>query len=323
MAEKRIWALLDERAGNTSQTLGVADALGLPYEVKNIRFSGLIRLPNPLVWWNTIGITAETRGELSPPWPDITFSTARRLGMVAAFIKRQNPATFTAQIQWPGYPGHRLDLVATPMHDGIPEGGNISLTLGAPHRVTREKLAKEGAAWLGTLSHLPSPRIAVLIGGSSNPQNFAVQHAVPLATLSNALATRLGGSLLITTSRRTGPQMPAQMAPRLTCPHYLYAWQEGGTPPANPYYGFLGLADAVIATGDSVSMCSEACATGKPVFVYEGDDFMSRKHKAFVKEIFARNLAQPLTENSGIFTPSYHLDDAGAVAALIRKRAGI
>jgi mitochondrial fission protein ELM1 len=322
LAEKIIWALLDERAGNTSQTLGVAEALGLPYVTKNIRFSSLIRLPNPLIWWNRIGISAATRGELAPPWPDLTISTARRLGLVAAYIKRQNPATFTAQVQWPGYPGKMLDFIATPMHDNIPEGGNIFLTLGAPHRVTRGKLEREGSAWREILAHLPSPRIAVLIGGSGNPRHFAVQHAKRLATLSSELAKCLGGSLLITTSRRTGDQMPAQMAPHLTCQHYMYAWQEGGNPPANPYYGFLGLADVVIATGDSVSMCSEACATGKPVFVYEGDDFMSRKHKDFVKQLFARNLARPLKGNDGLYTPSYLLDDAGSVATKIRKRAG-
>ncbi len=323
MAGKTIWALLDERAGNTSQTLGVADALGLPYTIKNLRFSGLVRLPNPLIWWNTLGITPQTRTELSPPWPDITLSTARRLGLVAAYIKRQNPATFTTQIQWPGYPGQHLDLIATPLHDGIPEGGNIFLTLGAPHRVTREKLAHEAGAWTEILSHLPSPRIAILIGGGRNPQNFAARHAMKLSTLASDLAKRLKGSLLITTSRRTGEEMPVQMKPHLDCPHYLYAWQEGGNPPANPYYGFLGLADVVIATGDSVSMCSEACATGKPVFVYEGEGFMSRKHKAFIDALYAKGLARPLAGDDKLFTPAYRLDDSASVAAEIRKRAGI
>ena len=323
LASFKIWALLDERAGNTSQTLGVADALGLPYETRDIRFGPLIRLPNPLVWWNTIGITAATRGTLTPPWPDIMITTARRLGLVAAYIKRKNPATFTAQIQWTGYPSGMLDLVATPMHDGIPEGGNVMLTLGAPHRVTPAKLETEAAAWRSILAHLPSPRIAVLIGGSGKPEDFASKHAVALATRSAGLAKATGGSLLITTSRRTGDAMPTQMLPHLDCPHYLYAWQQGGNPPANPYYGFLGLADMVIATGDSVSMISEACATGKPVYVYEGDDFMSRKHKAFVRQLYDRDLARKLQGNTPLFTPAGRFDDSADIANAIRKRLAI
>jgi hypothetical protein len=36
----------------------------------------------------------------------------------------------------------------------------------------------------------------------------------------------------------------------------------------NPYYGYLALADQFIVTGDSVSMMTEATATGRPVAIY-------------------------------------------------------
>ena len=36
----------------------------------------------------------------------------------------------------------------------------------------------------------------------------------------------------------------------------------------NPYLGLLGAADAIIVTADSASMCTEACATGKPVLLF-------------------------------------------------------
>ena len=317
MAEKKVWALLDERAGNSSQTLGVADALGLAYDIKNIRFNGFIRLPNPLLSWNALGVTRATRPQLSPPWPDITLTTARRLGLVAAYIKSQNPSTFTAQIQWPGYPGNRLDLIATPVHDGMQPSGNVMLTLGAPHRVTPAKLEEEAESWLPRLTHLPSPRIAVLIGGGANAEEFANRHAIPLATLASGLAKSVQGSLLITTSRRTGRAMTKQMAPYLDCPHSIYEWQESGD---NPYYGFLGLADAVIVTGDSVSMCSEACATGKPVFIYEGKDFMSRKHTLFINSLYQRNLAKMLQRNISFFTPLHYEGDAAMIAQEIKRR---
>jgi mitochondrial fission protein ELM1 len=37
----------------------------------------------------------------------------------------------------------------------------------------------------------------------------------------------------------------------------------------NPYLGFLGLADAVVVSADSVNMAGEAASTGKPVYVLE------------------------------------------------------
>jgi hypothetical protein len=51
----------------------------------------------------------------------------------------------------------------------------------------------------------------------------------------------------------------------VSVPHYLHHWQANGE--ANPYFGILTLSDELIVTADSVSMLSEACATGKPVYM--------------------------------------------------------
>ena len=45
-----------------------------------------------------------------------------------------------------------------------------------------------------------------------------------------------------------------------------FIWDGSG---ANPYFGMLGAADAIVVTADSVSMISEAAATGKPVYIVE------------------------------------------------------
>ncbi len=39
MSDKTIWVLADDRAGNNSQSLGVAEALGCETEVKKIRYT--------------------------------------------------------------------------------------------------------------------------------------------------------------------------------------------------------------------------------------------------------------------------------------------
>ena len=54
----------------------------------------------------------------------------------------------------------------------------------------------------------------------------------------------------------------------------------------NPYFGYLALADVIIVTCDSVSMISEACSTGKPVYLValEGDSARFRKfHEALLQ----------------------------------------
>ena len=43
-----------------------------------------------------------------------------------------------------------------------------------------------------------------------------------------------------------------------------FIWDGAGK---NPYFAMLGWADAILVTADSVSMLSDACTTGKPVYL--------------------------------------------------------
>ena len=75
---------------------------------------------------------------------------------------------------------------------------------------------------------------------------------------------RDGGSLLISTSRRT----PIAWRDRLrgAFRHGCTCFWGGDADGANPYAGYLAYADRIVVTPDSVNMLSEACATGVPVF---------------------------------------------------------
>ena len=50
----------------------------------------------------------------------------------------------------------------------------------------------------------------------------------------------------------------------------LYRWRKDAED--NPFQAFLGIADRIIVTGDSISMLSEACASGKPVLLFDIED---------------------------------------------------
>ena len=62
----------------------------------------------------------------------------------------------------------------------------------------------------------------------------------------------------------------------------------------NPYYAYLAIADALLVTADSVSMVSEAAATGKPVHILEldgGDAKFARFHAAMREAGITRSFA--------------------------------
>ncbi len=99
-------------------------------------------------------------------------------------------------------------------------------------------------------------------------------------------------------------------------PHRLFRWDSGEE---NPYLGFLAAANVVVVTGESVSMCSEACATGKPVYIFAPDglitDKHARQHQALIEGGHARLFAGTL----GPFD-ALPLATAPEIAGEIRRR---
>jgi uncharacterized protein len=79
----RVWVLADERPGNANQALGVAEALGWPFEVKELRFGRLAKLPNLMLGHSLAGLTENSRAALTSPWPDLVIAAGRRSAPVA------------------------------------------------------------------------------------------------------------------------------------------------------------------------------------------------------------------------------------------------
>jgi hypothetical protein len=215
-------------------------------------------------------------------------------------------------IQNPRVSPRRFDLVAAPLHDGL-AGENVVTTFGATHRVTEARLAKAAEALAPKLSQLPYPRIAVLIGGASKAFRFDGADAQRLGEDLARLARKTNASLLVTPSRRTGAENTAIIARCLEgVPAHI--WDGRGD---NPYFAFLGLAEAIVATGDSVNMVTEAAGTGKPVYVYPLRGYsarLARFHAAMRQRGATRTFDGRL--DSWSYAP---VNDTEVVAAALRR----
>ena len=318
--ETRVWVLLDEIFGHRNQSLGVAEALGLPFETRDIAYSGLSRLPNALRGASLLGVAPRAREGLRAPWPDLVIAAGRRLAPLARFIKRQGGGRpFLVQIMYPGHGAGEFDLIAAPRHDECRPRANLIETTGAPNRVSAAKLADEAKRWRDRFKDLPGPHIALLVGGATRQRAFDAELAAELGRQGSALARAAGGTLLVSTSRRTGRRATQALASAIDVPAHIHRWEEGGE---NPYYGFLGLSDAVIVTGDSMSMCSEACATGRPVYIFAPPGIVKPAFARLHQELFSLGMARPLGESFEQWTypPLYA---ATAIAGEIRRRLGL
>src|SRR5262249_54914231 len=156
------------------------------------------------------------------------------------------------------------DLVVTTPQYQVPAAANV-MELDLPmHRVTPEAIAREQERWAARLNHLPHPRIAVLIGGSINRYTLDTRAARRIAIEVGAQAAARGGSMLICNSYRTPLAAMRALSNAVPVPAFIHDWHNPQSR-ENPYLAFLGLADEIVVTGDSISMLAEASSTGKPV----------------------------------------------------------
>ncbi|MBX2833101.1 MAG: mitochondrial fission ELM1 family protein [Rhodospirillales bacterium] len=294
-----IWVLADDRAGNINQAIGVAEALAQPFKRVDIGYTKFARLPNIIRRATLIGVDMASRTRLVAPWPDLVIAAGRRTAPVARWIKKQSRGhTKICQIMRPDSGESTFDLIAVPAHDQMAHRENIVEIAGAPHRVTETRLLVEADKWRPHFKGLPGPRFSVIIGGSTKKTTFTKAMAEELISKVIEAARAVDGSLLVTTSRRTGAENEELIAEKLGAsgvPYHLHDWMSKDE---NPYFGYLALADVLIVTGDSVSMCCEAAAAPGGVYIYAPDGLSGDRHKRLHQSLYDGGYARPMQANS-------------------------
>lgn len=296
----RIWVLADDRAGNVNQAVGVAEAMACRFERIDISYTRAAQLPNFVRRASLLGVTPRSREKLHAPWPELVIAAGRRTAPVARWIKRQSGGkTRICQIMRPDGGEKEFDLIAVPAHDGVRAAENILEIPGAPHRISETRLVLEGKAWCRKFHGLPHPLIALIVGGSTKKTTFTAEMARDMTQTAIKAARDAGGALLVTTSRRTGrdnESLIADLLENANVPFHLHGWNSTED---NPYFGFLALADILIVTGDSVSMCCEACAAPGGVYIYAPDGIAAPRHRRLHQNLFDRGYARPLGQGQG------------------------
>ena len=242
------WALRDDKAGMASQALGLAEPTGFPFIETGLGIH-LRRVCLPLqlclVPFRTAGYRREFATALarSGRRPRPECSDAG-----PGDLRAGGGHTVAAQIQNPGIGRRRVRPVGRVQTPSSPVTVVIATRVAA-HRATQASLAAERYRF-PALATMPRPLRSVLMGTNR------AYRAMPRRgdEIAEALAGILcsGGGL----ARISGE---------------------------NPYFAYLALADAVLVTDSSVSMISEAAATGKPVHVRNLDGSnakLARFHEA-------------------------------------------
>lgn len=308
------WVVTDGHAGMEIQCIALAEAMGLTPVVKRIRLRSPWRQLTPFLRLGCRWAAGPDGDRLVPPWPDIVIGCGRQSTAASFAVKRLSGGrTYTIHIQVPQVSPRHFDLVVVPRHDKL-RGGNVLVTRGSIHRITPERLDEARRTAPPELTALPGPRVAVLIGGSSAVYRLTPIVMGEVAETIARLARETGAGLMVTPSRRTGTDNEAILRARLESAGAI-VWD--GTGP-NPYFAYLALADVIVVTCDSVNMVSEACATGKPVYVIELEGG-SPKFRQFLDGLYKDGMARPFTGSLAAWThPPF--DDTAETAAEVRRR---
>lgn len=269
--------------------------------------------------------------------PLLVVASGRDTISVASSIRQLAPENvFVVQIQHPRLNLNRFDLVITPCHDYYPltpeaqeqipwflrswitprepPESNVVLTVGALHQVDSAALRIAASLWHDELALLLKPMLVVNIGGPTRNCQYGEDLAKQLTEmLRNVLWSC--GSLRISFSRRTPEKVSKILLKEFSANAKVYIWDGRGP---NPHMGHLAWADAFVITADSVSMLSEACSTGKPVYVV-GAERCTWKFAEFQKSLHERGVVRPFTGKEDISeTWSYPpLNDSAEAASRV------
>jgi mitochondrial fission protein ELM1 len=305
------WWITNGAAGFRTQARGLAEAV-IPGAIeKTVDVRAPWSLAPPALWPLTLKGLDPGKDLLEPPWPDVVVSCGRKAAKAAIAIKRASGGkTLAVHIQNPLAPLGEFDLVIPMRHDPVAEGPNVVPIDLALHDVTPDVLAAAQEAWAARFAHLPRPLTGVLLGGSTKRHPFTAEQGRALTDRLKAL--RAEGGLAITPSRRTPEEVKAVLREAFAGDEGVFLWDETGD---NPYRGILALSDRLAATGDSVSMVSEAVATGHPVAVFDLGG--GKRHGRFIRNLVERKIVSLL--DGSLFVAGTGLNSTPEAAAALRR----
>ncbi len=291
--DRRVLVVSDGKLGHVKQSLAVVQALKaqsarMHEQVCEVQYRSHFARIIALGWawlmpwgWGAnacvrLTLRPQSYRRLASSYADLIVSCGASTAPINRLLSRINRAKSIVIMNPAPLPLRRFDLAFIPLHDRVPNHRNVVRTYGALTMMTEDQLAAAHQQLRvehpvsSSKLHADRPGIAVLVGGDTDDYQLTTAFADSLIRQVLAACEDLDVACMVTTSRRTPPAVERLLAERLEghprCQLLLLASRDSlnGT-----LEGIVGWAQAIVVTGESISMVSEACASGRHVVVVE------------------------------------------------------
>jgi len=259
MGKMKALLLTEGMHGMISQVEGMAKALNTEYSHKIVRLSFPWNFIPPKIT-PVLEIILKDKIYLTKnETPDLIISCGRKSVIPSILLKKNNPSIFTIHIQNPKVDPKNFDAVIAPMHDKI-YGPNVYKSEGAIHYITHEQIQ---AAKSYLADKIKSKKIvSVILGGPNKYYHFNNKQLSKIFDSIKDNFIGKGYEVIIVPSLRTPKTIIALAKKEMGNFGYVV-----DTVDKQAYLSAYALATYIIVTCDSISMISEAMASGKPIYV--------------------------------------------------------
>jgi mitochondrial fission protein ELM1 len=295
MLENKILILADERIGTYSQAVALAKESGLDYEIIFLEYNFLKSIPNLFFSQSLIRLKKSSIIRLKSLnyTPKYIISAGRKSAPIAIFLKKKYKfLPKIIQIMRPEINLNKFDFVIVPEHDEPkpPYPKNLILSIGALTKIAKKDEEKNYQEFANQFQNLPKPIIALLLGGSTKKTKFSLKSVEKLINQILVIQKNMNATLIVVNSRRTSIEIN-NFIKKINQKNLIF-FDYNEVKNNNPFSLILNFANFFVISGDSVSMISECCSLGKPVFIFDDGIISSKKHQKFHKILIEKKYAK-------------------------------
>ena len=308
MSKDNCWILSDNLIGHEKQSISLAEKININYKI--IKTKKLNFFERNLIDFFNLKKTSFFK----EPWPKYIISCGKNTAYYSKLIKKKtDQRIFSIFIQKPPINIKNFDVVVVPKHDNC-KGENIIETNGSLTKINLKYINNIKKSKKNNLSK--KKFITVLIGGNSRHHKITKKILEKIVDKLNQIQNIYKINVLMLFSRRTESNDVLFLKKNLSHTNFTFI-----EPNSNKisYLDAIAFAKAIIVTSDSVSMVTEACSSGKPVYIIDIPT-KSKKFSLFIKNLINLHLAHYLRNSISLKKNDNVLNDIDMVVSKIKKK---